>query len=246
MKDKLFSQIKSAELAILYDYLPDVQFWIKDKDHIFRWVNKTLLENYALQKLTDIVGKTDYDFSPFYIAKQFEHDDKEVLKGKEIINRIEMVSSFDKNINFYMTNKRPIFSTNGEIIGTMGITQKLSDQENSEIPFTKLNEIVQYIHNKIQHPISINLMAEHMHCSISTLERLFKTMLQSTPMEFIQKIKMQYASKALINSDKLVSEIAFSLGYSDQSHFIRKFKKAMKETPFKYRQQYLNLKNSSK
>ena len=246
MQEDVFSDIKSAELAQLYDFIPDVQFWIKDKNHVIRWANKTLLDNYAIPERKDVVGKTDYDLSPFYIAKQFEQDDEEVLLGKEIINRIEMVSSFNKSINFYMTNKRPIISCSGEIIGTMGITQKISDQQNSDIPFTKLGEIVQYIHENIQHPISIVQMAENMHCSVSSLERLFRRMLQATPIEFIRKVKMQYASKALINTDTLISEIAYSLGYADQSHFIREFKKSMKETPFQYRKQYLNLKVSKK
>ena len=176
------------------------------------------------------------------LFRSFVQDDEEVLQGKEIINRIEMVSSFDKNISFYMTNKRPIISKTGEIMGTIGITQKLSDQQNSDIPFTKLGEIVQYIHEHVQQPISITQMAQKLHCSVSSLERLFRRMLQTTPLEFIRKIKMQYACKALMNSDTTISDIAFSLGYSDQSHFIREFKKSMKETPFQYRKQYLNLK----
>ena len=242
MLENVFSEIKSVDLARLYDYVTDVQFWIKDKNHVFLWANKTLLDNYAIHDLSDVVGKTDYDLSPFHLAKQFVQDDEEVLQGKEIINRIEMVSSFDKNISFYMTNKRPIISTHGEILGTMGITQKLSDQQDSDIPFTKLGEIVQYIHDNVQQPISIAQMAQKLHYSVSSLERLFRRMLQTTPMEFIRKIKMQYACKALMNSDTTISEIAFSLGYSDQSHFIREFKKSMKETPFQYRKQYLNLK----
>jgi AraC-like DNA-binding protein len=241
MPEKLFNDIKSFELALLYDYIPDVQFWIKDKRHIFRWVNRTFLENYAMNSLSEVIDKTDYDLSPFYIARQFEQDDQEVLQGKLIINRIELVSSGDKTTNFYMTNKRPIISRNGEVIGTMGITRKISDQQNPEIPIRKLSEIVRHIHENIHLPVNIVRMAEQMHCSVSSLERLCKRLLQATPVEFIRKIKMQYASKALINTDMLLSEIAYSLGYSDQSHFIREFKKSMKETPLQYRKHYLNL-----
>ncbi len=241
MNKDLFLEIESAELAHLYDFIPDVQFWIKDKSGVFQWVNRSFLNYYAISQMSEVVGKTDFDLSPYYIAFQFEQDDKLILKGKVIINRIELLSGADKTVSFYMTNKRLIKNKTGSIVGTIGISRKLSNQQNPEIPITKLSEIVKYIHDNIHQPISIVTMAGKMHCSISSLERMFKRLLQATPMEVIRKIKMQYASNALINSDSTVSEIAFSLGYADQSHFIREFKKLMKQTPFQYRKHYYNM-----
>lgn len=240
MKEHLFSNIKLSEFAFLFDFIPDVQFWIKDTQSVFQWVNKTFLENYDLKELSDLVGKTDFDLSPFYIAEQFARDDQEVLKGKVVENRIELVSSLDQTINWCITNKRPITSSSSQIIGTLGITRRLNNQENPEIPIARLSEIVKYIHENIHKPISIARMADLMNCSISTLERTFKKLLQTSPMEFTRKIKMQYACKALINTNSLISELAFSLGYADESHFIREFKKYMKITPFQYRKQYFN------
>ena len=240
MKEDLFLYIKPSELALLFDFLPDVQFWLKDTDSVFQWVNKTLLDNYAFQGLEDVVGKSDYDISPFYLAEQFILDDKEILKGKTVINRVELVSSVDKTINWCITNKRPVKSPSGEIIGTLGITRKLSNQQNPEIPIYRLSEIVKYIHENIHKPISISRMAELMHCSISTLERTFKKLLHASPMDFTRKIKMQYACKALINTDSSILDIAFSLGYADQSHFIREFKRFIRTTPSQYRKRYLD------
>lgn len=241
MEEHLFSNIKPLELVFLFDFIPDVQFWIKDTQSVFQWVNKTFLDNYDLKELSDLVGKTDFDLSPFYIAEQFARDDQDVLLGKVVENRIELVSSLDQTINWCITNKRPITSSSHQIIGTLGITRKLSNQQNPEIPIARLSEIVKYIHENIHQPISIARMADLMHCSISTLERTFKKLLQASPMEFTRKIKMQYACKALISTNSLISELAFSLGYADESHFIREFKKLMKITPFQYRKQYLNL-----
>ena len=241
MEEHLFLNIKPSELVFLFDFIPDVQFWIKDTQSVFQWVNKTFLDNYDLKELSDLVGKTDFDLSPFYIAEQFARDDQDVLLGKVVENRIELVSSLDQTINWCITNKRPITSSSHQIIGTLGITRKLSNQQNPEIPIARLSEIVKYIHENIHQPISIARMADLMHCSISTLERTFKKLLQASPMEFTRKIKMQYACKALISTNSLISELAFSLGYADESHFIREFKKLMKITPFQYRKQYLNL-----
>lgn len=243
MDENLFSHIKSSELARLFNFMPDVRFWIKDKNSVFQWVNSSFLENYALQNSKEVIGKTDFDFSPFYIAEQFIIDDKAVLQGKEVENRIELVSSVDKTINWCYTTKRPVTSITGEIIGTMGISRKLSNQSNPEIPIYRLSEIVKFIHENIHNPVSISKMAELMNCSISTLERTFRKLLHASPMDFTRKIKMQYACKALIKSESSIFDIAFSLGYADQSHFIREFKKYIQITPFQYRKQYLNNQN---
>lgn len=243
MNKDLFSNINPSELALLFDFIPEVQFWIKDTNSVFLWVNKTLLENYALRDINEIVGKTDFDFSPFYLAEQFVSDDKEVLNGKLVVNRIELVSSVDKSINWCVSNKRLVTSSVGEIIGTLGITRKLNNLQNPEIPIARLSEIVKYIHENIHLPISISKMAELMNCSISTLERTFRKLLHASPLDFTRKIKMQYAFKALINSDASIFDIAFSLGYADQSHFIREFKLYIKNTPLQYRKQYLQRQN---
>ncbi len=243
MNEDLFSNINPAELALLFDFIPEVQFWIKDKNSVFLWVNKTLLENYALSDVNEIIGKTDFDFSPFYLAEQFVSDDKEVLSGKIVVNRIELVSSVDKSINWCVSNKRLVTTSEGEIIGTFGITRKLNNLQNPEIPIARLNEIVKYIHENIHLPKSISKIAELMNCSISTMERTFRKLLHASPMDFNRKIKMQYACKALINSDASIFDIAFSLGYADQSHFIREFKLYLKNTPLQYRKQYFQQQN---
>ena len=241
MNENIFSDINPSELALLFDFIPDVQFWIKNTESVFLWVNKTFLENYALQDLSEIIGKTDFDLSPFYIAEQFIFDDQAVLQGKIVENRIELVSSVDKTINWCISNKRLVTSSNGKIIGTLGITRKLNNQLNQEIPIHRLSKIVKYIHENIHKPISISKMAELMNCSTSTLERTFRKLLHASPMDFTRKLKMQYACKSLINSESSIFDIAFSLGYADQSHFIRDFKRFIKITPFKYRKQYFNL-----
>jgi hypothetical protein len=48
-----------------------VQFWIKDRENRYLHANRTLLLNYALDDLAQIVGKTDYAFSPPFLADQF-------------------------------------------------------------------------------------------------------------------------------------------------------------------------------
>jgi hypothetical protein len=40
---------------------------------------------------SDPIGKTDYDFSPPFLADQYRLDDEQVLAGNRIVDRIERV-----------------------------------------------------------------------------------------------------------------------------------------------------------
>src|ERR1700760_2855861 len=99
----------------LFDSLDDVMVWIKDRDGRYFWVNQTFLINYALENSEGgvaenrraILKKTDYDFSPAYLADQFRLDDEHVLAGNPILHRIELVGSSAEYLAWHVTSKIP-------------------------------------------------------------------------------------------------------------------------------------------
>ena len=230
-----FPTINTADLSALYDSIPDVWFWIKDRNSTFLWGNSAFLSNFGIENLTDLLGKTDFNFSPFYLAEQFLLDDEAVLDGKSVENRIEMVNGIENKLNWCVTTKRRVYDVSGQIIGTMGISRKLVENQSAQISVNKLNGIVNYIQSNIHTSITITQIAKEMNCSVSTLQRTFRNQLHVSPMEFIRNIKMQYACNYLVNSTSSVFDIAYSLGYADQSHFIREFKRLLKVTPLQYK-----------
>src|SRR6184192_3434729 len=102
----------SFDLAGLFDFLDDVLAWVKDRDGRYLWVNRAFLINYALEHPNldeeicerQILGKTDYDLSPAFMADQFRLDDEQVLSGNRIINRIERVGEFEGMTAWNITN----------------------------------------------------------------------------------------------------------------------------------------------
>src|SRR3954468_13967250 len=75
----------------LFDFLPEVQFWIKDRHGRYEWVNVEFLLNYALERREEVIGRTDFDLSPAHLAAQYDADDQLVLAGDPVINRVELV-----------------------------------------------------------------------------------------------------------------------------------------------------------
>jgi hypothetical protein len=121
------------QLAGLFDFVEEVVVWIKDRDGRYRWVNRAFLINYAVNNRFDpasielgvVLGKSDYDLSPGYLADQFLHDDEYVLSGKRIVDRIEQVGQPDGSTVWNVTNKIPLLDVDGSVVGTAGMTPEV-------------------------------------------------------------------------------------------------------------------------
>ena len=234
------NSIAVDQLLDIFNYIQDVQFWIKDKDFRYISVNSSFLDNYAIKDSREVIGKTDYDITQPYLADQFRADDIEVLKGKSIINRVELVSSFDHSAKWFLTSKIPFYSSDGKIIGTIGITQALLTVSNYLTPFGEIEEVIRYIHANFNKQLKNNDLASIANLSLSAFERNFRKLLRISPQKYIVKYRIQIATKQLIKSSDSISQIAYETGFSDQSHLIREFKKFIGITPHQYRLNYFN------
>jgi len=225
----------------LFNYLPDVQFFIKDLNGVFVMVNRGLLENYSLKDESEILGKTDFDLFPHYIATNFVKDDKLVFQGKKILNRIELVSRFDQSVDWFITNKIPLRSSKGEIVGLAAITReylKITDSLSDTLG--EIGKALEYIRKNYRKKIKLSKLAEIACLSESAFGRQFKKRFQIVPIQYIKTIRINAATQALIHSKDSLASIGTSVGFSDHSHFTREFVKTMGKTPADYRTEYLN------
>lgn len=85
-------------------------------------------------------------------------------------------------------------------------------------------------------PMTAGDLAKVMSVSERTLNRKLKELTGQTPKSFIDGIRIRHACTLLITNKQSVKEIAYSLGYSDDSVFRRLFKREMKITPSSYQQ----------
>jgi AraC-like DNA-binding protein len=234
------------DLAGLFDFLEDVLAWVKDRHGRYLWVNRAFLINYSLEHSSlngeiceqQILGKTDYDLSPAFLADQFRLDDEYALAGNRIVNRIERVGKFEGNAGWNVTNKIPVFDARGKVIGTAGITRVL----NKPVPHTGtlagFGPVLEYIRDHYQRPISNQQLAGVSKMSLRAFERQFLASFHLTPQKYLRKLRLRIASRALIYTDESLSEVALSCGFADQSHFTREFRRQFGRTPRDYREHY--------
>lgn len=78
--------------------------------------------------------------------------------------------------------------------------------------------------------------------SYRSTHRLFVNQLQTSPKEYLQIKKIREAMNLLLNNTPLI-EVAYLLDFTDQSHFIKTFKKYTHLTPSQFKQTSLQVDN---
>jgi PAS domain S-box-containing protein len=109
----------------LLDNVPD-SIYFKDENNRFILVNKAKAEHSTLSP-EDMIGKTDYDFLPEHQArKAFENDNNIMKTGQPIIDEVEKLTGKDGSERWVSVTKIPRYSSEGKIIGTMGISRDVT------------------------------------------------------------------------------------------------------------------------
>ena len=235
------ANLRHEEIASLFDFLENTQFWIKDGQGRYLQVNRAFHLNYSIADPADVVGLTDFDLSPPYLARQFQEDDTRVLLGRRIIGRIEMVGRFDQVTRWFRTTKIPVHNREGHIAGTAGVTRELPGLRAPEFPLPELAPALAALQHNSSASWSNTTLAQLSGLSVSAFERKFRRHLQTSPMQFLKQLRLSRAAAALVQSNRLVSQIALAEGFCDQAHFTREFKRAFGATPRIWRERYFGM-----
>ncbi len=232
----ILARLRHEEVEGLFDFLEHTQFWIKDSGGRYLKVNRAFLLNYSLPRTSLVIGKTDHDLSPAYLAEQFARDDMRVLKGERILGRIELVGGFDRVAGWFRTSKIPVRDRDGMIAGTAGITRRLPRLQAPEFPVPELAPGLAAMQKEPSRRWSNAELAKLAGLSVSAFERKFRRHLHTTPMRFLKRLRLTRAAAALVQSDRTLAEIAIREGFSDQAHFSREFRRGFGLAPRAWRE----------
>ncbi|PHE52972.1 bifunctional transcriptional activator/DNA repair enzyme AdaA [Bacillus pseudomycoides] len=97
-----------------------------------------------------------------------------------------------------------------------------------------VDQIMQCIDMNYSETLTLETLADM--CHGYHLHRVFKRVKGMTPVEYIQQTRIAKAIEYLIDSDKVISDIAMTVGIPNTSYFITLFKAKTGYTPADYRQ----------
>jgi transcriptional regulator GlxA family with amidase domain len=101
-----------------------------------------------------------------------------------------------------------------------------------------IKQAQEFIEKNVTERISVEELAVRFAIGRRHFERRFKKATNNTPVEYIQRVKIEAAKKYLENSRKNVNEIMYEVGYSDTKAFRTVFKKITGLSPIDYKNKY--------
>ena len=95
-----------------------------------------------------------------------------------------------------------------------------------------------YIEDNFQEKLNVLQIANKVNLSSRSFLRRFKKATFNTPLEYIQRVKVEAAKKQLENTTKSVLEVMYFIGYNDEKAFRTTFRKYSGHSPKSYQKKY--------
>jgi transcriptional regulator GlxA family with amidase domain len=102
----------------------------------------------------------------------------------------------------------------------------------------EIKQAQDYIENNIDKKISMEELASRFNIGRRNFDRRFIKATFNTPVEYLQRVKIEAAKKALETSRKTINEVMYEVGYTDAKAFREVFKKITGLSPLDYRNKY--------
>lgn len=108
-------------------------------------------------------------------------------------------------------------------------------KDHSDDPIIKAQN---YIEENYQKKISISQLADLVHLNGRSFLRRFKKATANTPLEYIQRVKVEAAKKKLESTTDTILQVMYGIGYNDEKAFRNIFRKYSGLSPLEYRKKY--------
>lgn len=229
----------AAALIELFDYLPGVIFYAKDRESLYIAANRAMLVAKEIEDPGDLLGRSDHDFHPAVMADAYIAEDRRVMEsGRSLTNQVWFVVDRSGRPGWFNSSKVPLRNEAGEVIGIAGVRYAIETPEDREKQFRGLAPVIRHLEENYTSSVPMSEMARLAGISSTHFNRQFAFLFGMSPTRFLHSLRVEKARQMLMHTDEAVGEIALATGYHDQSHFTRHFRRLTGMTPGQFRSRF--------
>ncbi|MBE9054360.1 helix-turn-helix transcriptional regulator [Nostocales cyanobacterium LEGE 11386] len=112
--------------------------------------------------------------------------------------------------------------------------QKSLSSQISRLPQTKLNQVLDYIQSHLAQDLTLAELAAIAQVSPNYFATQFKHSVGIAPHQYVIQQRIERAKLLMTTGKDSIAEISGSVGFADQSHFTRHFKRLVGVTPKRF------------
>lgn len=190
----------------------------QEKERIIQWLKQ--LEN---------IFTHHNSFEALLIKEDRDCEMVSMLIKSMIDEYNQKLSYYDENLQHFVTLILNIISRN--------VFREAATTTNTTFDEPLINKFLVHLHQNIHCPekLRIKFLAEQFHLSATYIGEYFKKLTGKSLHCYITQYKMNIVEQRLTYSEYSVGQIAHELGFSDESHLSRQFKKHKGITPAQFR-----------
>jgi PAS domain S-box-containing protein len=228
--------LEPADLDALFDGLPDVVFFVKNRRGEYTAVSQTLVERLRKRSKEELLGRRVDEVFPAPLGRSYRAQDEQVLEGGEPIrNQLELHFYPGGRRGWCVTQKLPLRAPGGEITGLVGISRDLQAAHERSADFSQVAQAVRIIQTRYDEPLRVRELARRAGLSAYQFDQRMRRIFRIGAGQLIQKVRMEAALARLRESEESIAAIASACGYADQSAFTRAFRQTVGFSPSEYR-----------
>lgn len=175
------------------------------------------------------------------VAVMLENSKKGIVFSKPVIEKVKWsLISLSSKVNGFMS-----------VMEFLNIMYELSIDEQSRILCSstfvnqdessesrRIQKVMNFLHANYQKEIRLADVAAHVNMSEVSFSRFMKKRTGKNYIEYLNDLRLGFASRFLVDTTKSVAEISFECGFNNLSNFNRIFKKRKGMTPKAFRENY--------
>ena len=159
------------------------------------------------------------------IACRFDPDE-----SRYILNLLHMLEDEKKQGKQFSS----LASTNILSLILINTIRKSNPSKLTGLP-TLVQQAIAYIYDNFKNKVTLDEISRQLSVSPTYLSHVFNKSTETTLNNYLNLVRLKYACKLLVSTDRSVKEIAFESGYNSLEYFLYVFKDKLKTTPGKYR-----------
>ena len=179
------------------------------------------------------------------IRELFNNANRGILFSEETSKKVEaklfslsQKRGFDSFLEFQSLLYDLAISRDQQMLTNMSFLRQ-NDFYNSE----KIEKVYNYVKDNFNKKIKLEEAAAIVNMSVISFSRLIKQRTGKSFVDFVNEIRLGYATRWLIETNKSISEICFDSGFNNIANFNRIFKKRQGCTPSEFRINFKGTRN---